>query len=372
MSGRIVEIEWATPSIPLAEPVQAGDLRIDSRQYCCLRVRLESGAAGEAFVMTRGLDVGGALESLFAGPALGGGPDELEAVRSGVRNIGWDGAISRAAAVLRLAALDARAREGDLPVWAELGAAAAPSCTAVVVIGYSKPGEDPRRADVEAATRAVEAGARCLKLMAGPGGPAIELERLAAVRGAIGSVADLILDVNGAWTMSDAHAALPRLAAAGLAIVEEPWPYEHGLAGFDGLPEERPELAFGEISASVIELEALARTGLVKYVRADATLLGGVEAYRELMPALRDAGATLFPHFWPELHSHLVALAPHDYLLECSAPGADEFALRDLLAPGIEIDDGRIVASSGPGFGFALDWEQIDHHAVAPRLRLTG
>ncbi len=369
MTAKIAEIEHATATIPLGRALRAGALRIESREYLCVRVTLDSGAKGECFVLTRGLDVGGALTELFAETAIGGGPERLEAMRSAVRNIGWDGPISRAASALRLAALDAWARERGEPVWRTLGGQRAPSSKAVVVIGYTADDEEPGEGDTGAAAAAVEAGARCLKLMAGPGGPDVELGRLRTLRDAVGEEIELGLDVNGAWSVAEAHETLPRLAEVDTFVVEEPWAYEHGLSGFESLPSERPPLAFGEVSASILELEAIAHSGFVDYIRGDATLIGGAEAYRELVPALASSRTVLFPHFWPELHSHLVALAPAGYLLECTLPGGDEFGLAQLITPTVQMKDGQIVATTEPGFGFALDWERIKHHAERPPVR---
>jgi L-alanine-DL-glutamate epimerase-like enolase superfamily enzyme len=355
VSAPLAELEWATAALPLARPLRAGPLVIESREYCCVRATLASGATGESFVLTRGLDVGGAIEQLFAERATSGAP--LDGLRSAVRNVGWDGAISRAASAIRLAALDGAAREQDVPVWRLLGATEPPSARAVVAIGY---GGD----DVRSAEDAVLAGATCVKLMGGRGTPDDDLARLAAIRSVVGDAVALALDVNGGWPLAVARAALPRLAAAGVALVEEPWPYEHGLAGFDDLPAERPELAFGEVSASVIELEALARTGCVEHLRADATLLGGAAAWRTLAAT----GVPLFPHYWPEVHRHLIALAPRTSFLECTLPGGGEFGLEQLVAPAVELEDGRIVAPAAPGFGYALDWERIRRHAGVEEL----
>jgi L-alanine-DL-glutamate epimerase-like enolase superfamily enzyme len=370
VSPTLTELEWATAVVPLRRPLQAGALVITSREYCCVRATLASGVAGESFVLTRGLEVGGALERLFAVPATSGAP--LDGLRSAVRNIGWDGAISRAASALRLAALDAEAREQRAPVWRLLGATEPPAARAAVAIGYATPGEPGGDADVRGAARAVDAGATCVKLMGGQGSPADDLARLAAIRHAVGDRVALALDVNGAWPRDVAYDALPRLAAAGVALVEEPWPYEHGLGGFDDLPDDRPELAFGEISASVVELEALAGTGCVEHIRADATLTGGAESWRALAPALAATGVALFPHYWPEVHRHLIALAPRTSFLEYTLPGGGEFGLEQLVAPAAELEDGRIVASTGPGFGFALDWERVGHHAGGEMRRCAA
>jgi L-alanine-DL-glutamate epimerase-like enolase superfamily enzyme len=92
-----------------------------------------------------------------------------------------------------------------------------------------------------------------------------------------------------------------------------------------GLPAARPALAMGEICASVIELEAMAATGEVAFVRADAALLGGAAP-------------------WPTAVGHAEAAG--------------------LAVP----DDGRIAAPATPGFGYALDWEAIAAAAGPPQV----
>jgi len=357
----IARLEWGTVSVTLPRLLHAGPLVIRAREYCCVRVTLGSGATGESFVLTRGLDVAGALEQLFAARALAGAA--MDALRSDVRNLGWDGAISRAASALRLAALDAAAREKHAPVWRFLGGEAAPSAPAIAVIGYGSPGDATGAAETSQAEAAAAAGFGWIKLM-GIGGTADdELARLRRIRNAVGDDVRIALDVNGAWSVADAHAALPRLADAGLFLLEEPWPYEQGLGGFNDLPSDRPQLAFGEVSASVIELEALAATGCVEHLRADATLVGAAEAWRALAPSVQATGVPLFPHYWPEVHRHLIPLAETSFL-ECTLASGGEFGLEQLVSPMAEMRDGRIAAPDEPGFGFSLDWERIGGDAT--------
>lgn len=363
----LAALEWATAVVPLPRPLRVGAMTVRSRAYCCVRATLPSGAQGEAFVLTRGLDVDAAIATLFAARAVAG-----EELRSAVRNVGWDGAISRAASAIRLAALDAAARERALPVWRLLGAERAPATPAAVIVGPVLAGEDPGADDVREAVAAVEAGVACVKLMGGVGAPADDLRRLARVREAVGDEVVLALDVNGGWSPAEGHAALPRLAAAGVEIVEEPWAYEHGLATFEGLPAERPQLAFGEISSSVIELEGLLATGAVEHLRLDATLLGGPEPVAALAPALAAAGAAAFPHFWPEVHRHLVALLPRASYIECTLPGSRGDVPHGLAAPELTPAGGRIAAGEEPGFGFALDWERIRRLAPAAPQRVVA
>src|SRR5262249_56683573 len=139
------------------------------------------------------------------------------------------------------------------------------------------------------------------------------------VGAAFGPGAAVALDVNGGWSVDTARDLLPRLYAEGLAFVEEPWPYELGRAGFAAFGDRpRPALAFGEVSSSVVELEALAGSGQVRYLRPDATVLGGPAAFARALPAAAAHGCVLLPHLWPEVHRHLVATYPGEAWVECA------------------------------------------------------
>jgi L-alanine-DL-glutamate epimerase-like enolase superfamily enzyme len=285
-----------------------------------------------------------------------------------LRNIGWDGAISRAAGAVALAALDAAARERREPVWRLLGAAEPPAPEAVAVLGYTPVGADAGDAELAEALAAAEAGVRCVKLMGGFGGPEADIARVTRLQAALGDGCLVGLDVNGGWSRDEAQAALPRLARPGVAFVEEPWPFELGLAGFEGLPADRPALAVGEICASVIELQAMAATGEVALVRADATLLGGAEPWLAAVRGAEAAGARAFPHFWAEVHRHLMAGCEQPGYVETTMPGGGAFGL-DGLVHGLAVpEDGRIAAPSTPGFGYALDWEAIVAAAGPPQV----
>ena len=75
------------------------------------------------------------------------------------------------------------------------------------------------------------AGSACLKVKVGVGDDA---GRLAAVRAAAGPHVALRLDANGAWSVSEAVAAIGALDPVGLELVEEP---THGLAGVRAVRE---------------------------------------------------------------------------------------------------------------------------------------
>lgn len=358
------ELAWLQVAVPLERPLQSGALVIAEREYCCVRVTLADGTGGEAFVMTRGLDVAAMLDRLIAPRVLGQPSAGMERqLRVGLRNIGWDGPISRAASAVSLACLDARARRADIPAWRLFSDTAPEPSEVAAVVGYTPVGAEPD--EVGDAERAAAEGVRWVKLMGGFAAPEVDLQRVRTIAKVLGDRCSVALDVNGAWPLDDAIDLLPKLADAGVDFVEEPWPYEVGLAGFDRLDSRpRPRLAFGEVSASVIELTALAATDAVDYLRPDATLIGGPETFAGLVTQVR--GPAIMPHFWPEVHRHLVAAHPGVTCLEYAPAGSGGFGLERFVEGVATVVDGRVVVPDSAGFGYRLDWSALTSLAGAP------
>ncbi|TDE09866.1 mandelate racemase/muconate lactonizing enzyme family protein [Jiangella asiatica] len=372
--ARLAELTWLTVTIGLPRPLRVGSLVIDARQYCCVRATLAGGAVGEAFVMTRGLDVAGTLSTVLA-PQLsrlptGGGDDEA-ALRVLLRNSGWDGPISRAAAAVFLAALDARARGRGVPAWQLVGSpAGGPPPRIVAAIGYTPVGVDPAEAELAEAAAAVEAGADAVKLMGGFGPPWVDLDRLRRVRAAVGDGCAVALDVNGNWSRDAAVELLPRLSDLGVDFVEEPWPFELGLAG-PWANGTAPALAVGEVVASTVELEALAATGQVRYLRPDVTVLGGPGRFLAVLPAVWAAGSELMPHFWPEVHRHLIRAYPGPSWVEATVAGSGGFALDSFVDGALDVGPELAATPTRPGFGYTLDWDRLRATADGPATTVT-
>lgn len=88
---------------------------------------------------------------------------------------------------------------------------------------------DPREA-AAAARRLAKQGFSCIKLKIAPHDVDAETRRLALIRSAVGESVSLRIDANAAWTVSEAIAAIPRLASCGLEYVEQPVAEIAGLA----------------------------------------------------------------------------------------------------------------------------------------------
>lgn len=155
-------------------------------------------------------------------PAL---EEALEWLEAWLRELRPTPAGSRAArAAVATALLDLRAREAGLPLawWlaAPVPGGAEPATRVPVNAALPAGSLDET---VEAARRAVAGGFRCLKLKVGRE-PDRDLERVRAVRDAVGTEVDLRLDANGAWTVAEAPRRLKSLASLGIEYVEQPLP----------------------------------------------------------------------------------------------------------------------------------------------------
>ena len=69
-------------------------------------------------------------------------------------------------------------------------------------------------------------------------------------------------------------------------------------------------------------------------------------------------------HEEPQVATHLLAPIPHGTYVECFHPDRDPFWW-NLIANRPPLDDGDAAPADGPGLGWELDGDYIEHHRVA-------
>lgn len=184
---------------------------------------------------------------------------------------------------LSLAFAEARARAEDWSLYRALGGEFVETVPVNATLGSSTGPE----AAGEAAVRAVEEGFETLKLKVGSNGVEEDIERVRAIRDAVGADVALRVDANGAWTPEQAQTALDSLAALDVAYLEQPLP--------------KTELdAHAELSGPVdIALdESLAAYSIEEIVAADAAdvvvlkpmVIGGPDLTVDTARRAREAG----------------------------------------------------------------------------------
>ena len=171
---------------------------------------------------------------------------------------------------------------------------------AEVPVNALVPAVDPAAA-AELTAAAVAAGITTVKIKVGGGPPADDVDRVAAVRAALGPAGRIRLDANGAWDVDGAVAALDRLAVFDLELVEQP------VADIGDLARVRRRVAVpvaaDESVRSLGDARRLAALDAADAVVVKVQPLGGVRA------ALRVVEAAGVPAVVSSLYETSIGLA---------------------------------------------------------------
>ena len=219
-------------------------------------------------------------------------------------------------------------------------------------------GDAPRDETVAAAERAVADGFDCLKVKVGARSLDADVERLCAVRDAVGSEITLRADVNGAWDRATAARALTRLEPFDIAYVEQPLPAEDlaGTARLSG--DSSVPIALDEsLTAASVETVLAAEAADVVVLKPMA--LGGPDRAVAAAKRARERGVepvvttTVDAVVARTAAVHVAAAIP-----DVPACGLATGALlaADLGPDPCSVSDGQVSVPAGPGLaGDAFD-----------------
>ena len=245
-------------SLPLREPfVTAGGV-VSARELALLRIEDDDGLAGYG----------------EAAPLEGYDGVSLDAVIEELRNEAP--ALPQAHAAEELARLDLQARRDGRTL-------GEPGADAIVVnrtLGGGPPGEMAGRA-----REAVREGYSCLKVKVGLPD---DIERVAAVREAIGPWPALRVDANGAWSVEQAREKIAALSPCDLQLVEQPCRTLEELALLRA--EVEVPLAADESIAGPDDVRVAAELRACDAVNVKLASSGGFGAAREAVRAARYSG----------------------------------------------------------------------------------
>ena len=186
------------------------------------------------------------------------------------------GAPPQARTAWELAELDLQARRRGRPL-GEPGADAIP-------VNWTLPAGPPAEV-AEAAIGAVRRGFACVKLKVGLPD---DLERVGAVREAIGPWPALRVDANGAWPAGAAVERIGELEGFDLQLVEQPCPTLEEMA--EVRPHVGAPLAADESIRTADDVRRAAELGACEAVNVKLAPAGGFLPARDALRAARDAG----------------------------------------------------------------------------------
>jgi o-succinylbenzoate synthase len=249
-----------------------------------------------------------------------------------------------------LALADARAKRQEKPLYRSLGREELVETVPVnATIGTEA--SDPEEV-ASLAQDAVEAGYECLKLKVGANGVEEDIERVRAVRNAVGEGVELRADANGAWTPTEAERAFEGLAALDVAYVEQPLPTAE-LSAHQRLRDSPVGVALDE-SLAAYDVGHIIENGAADVLVLKPMVVGGPDQVVEAARQCREAGiqpvvSTTFDAVVARTAAvHAAATIPE--VAACGLATADRLRT-DLAADPAPVSGGQITVPQTPGVG---------------------
>jgi L-alanine-DL-glutamate epimerase-like enolase superfamily enzyme len=336
---------------------------VTARDYVLVRVHADDGHAGIGFCYA-GHRGGGVVEAatreLLAPPLIGRDPFQVEGLWEALYREwllqGRTGLVMRGLSALDIAIWDRNAQAAGLPLHRFLGAYREKTVPAYASGGYYLEGKSPDDLGAELSAY-VQAGFRAVKMKVG--------RRIRAAREAIGPDVLLMLDANNAW--SDVPTALrfmTRYEPYDPYWIEEPF-FPDDIENHARLAAQtRVSVATGEIEAGRWRFQELINKQGAAILQPDAAVCGGITEFRKIAAAAAASGVTICPHWFHDLHVHLVAATPNARFVELF-PDDKVLNFRRLLDRQIEVRAGELQLPSDPGLGFDFDEDAVRRFAVA-------
>ncbi len=277
----------------------------------------------------------------------------------GVHWVGRAGVTQMALAAVDVALWDLKAQAAGLPLWKLLGGSAAKRVEAYntdggwLSLSWQQLVDDARRM-VE------KDGFRAVKIKIGSPDPHDDLQRIEAVRGAIGNRVRLMVDANGHWDLPTAVRFGSRLADYDVAWVEEPLPADD-VPGHAALARAiATPVALGESLYTAAQFRAFITAGAVHYVQPDATRLGGLTPCWQVAELACAHGLPVVPHAADmlQVHQHLAIAHPGCSLFEYIP------WLRRCFVEPATVQDGCFQTPQAPGAGTALKEGVLEEFGV--------
>lgn len=370
MVTKIAKIEARTISVPLDRPTTFASRRVLKRDYAIVRVTGDDGVSGIGFCYgghSSGSLVSMAVRDLLA-PVLAG--QDAHRVSGLWQDMykeallhGRAGSVMRALSILDIAMWDRNARAASLPLHRFLGGFADRTVPAYASGGYYLEGKTPDMLGTEMASY-VDLGFKAVKMKVGLLDEAGEEARIAAAREAIGPYVHLMLDANNAWSDLETALRFVRIYERYDPYwIEEPFSPDD-IENHRRLAKRTPiPVATGEIEAGRWRFLDLMKVEGAMILQTDAAVCGGITEFRRIAATAASFGITLCPHWFHDLHVHLVAAEPNGRYVEYF-PDDQVLNFCRLLDRQLETEDGELVLPEGKGLGFDFDTAALDRFAV--------
>lgn len=263
-----------------------------------------------------------------------------------------------------IALWDLKGKAARMPVYQLLGGERRP------ILTYATGGYYPRDATIEGAAQElasfVTKGYRAVKLKTGGFSVDEEIERVGAVREAIGRETLFMLDLNAAYGLNDCIRFARAVEPYDITWLEEPLHWYLQPKDYVQLAAEtRIPLSHGEREIHRFTVRDFIECGAIRYLQFDSTRAAGFTEGIRVAQLAEQYGVFVVPHQSPEIHGHLVVALPEvGYCVETHGSEMRDPLRHQVYMNAIEMRDGYIELDDKPGFGIEIDWKAVERYTV--------
>ncbi len=368
--SRIESVTACTVRVPLNVTTTFATRTVTGRDYGLVKVRTADGVEGIGFCYA-GSSGGGlvakAVRDIFAPLLIGEDPCRVEGLWQKMYQEalmqGRAGSAHRAISIIDIALWDRNARAAGLPLHRYLGSYRDDRVPAYASGGYYLDGKTPEMLGEEMA-RYAGMGFKAVKMKVGRLDARGDAERVRAARDAIGPDVLLMLDANNAWnSVPSALEHLRRYEEYDPYWIEEPF-VPDDIDNHSRLAQRTAiTVATGEIEVGRWRFKELLDKEAAAILQTDAAVCGGISEFRRIAATAASYGVNICPHWFHDLHVHLVASIPNGEFVEFF-PDAEVLNFRNLINNQLEFEDGQLLLPQSVGLGFEFDEDAVRRYAV--------
>lgn len=362
---KIAAVRSVPISIPLAVPTAFSTRLITAREFAVVRIETDEGIAGVGYAYGSSL-IHNVIETSLTPLLIG--QDALAVERLWERMfrdtllLGRQGVVMRAISAVDIALWDIVGKAAGQPLYKLLGGYR-DEVPAYASGGYYREGKGLRELAAEF-ERYVERGFRAVKMKVG-GSPKDDIERVRAVRDAIGPDVSLAVDANNAFP--DAASAIRWARGVEKYDIwwfEEPVMPDNLAAGREIAAAIDIPVATGELEGNRYSFRNILEEKAADILQPDVGVVGGISEWLKVAHMAAAWDLAIAPHWFWDVHAHLVAATANSIIVEYFYLDEDVFNTdRIMKAPMVPVD-GKLHLPQKPGLGIEIDDAAVERYRI--------